>query len=69
MYGKPSPTAGLIEEERARLCERDALRRAPSHLRLLRYLVDKCIAGDEGAQRETAIALEIFRRDPAVYDP
>ena len=69
MYEKSSLATGLIEEEFARLCESDALRRSPSHLRLLRYLVEKSLAGDEGALRETAIALEVFRRDPAVYDP
>ena len=67
---EPAPLhASLIEAEVLRLCESDALRRAPSHLRLLRYLVEKSIAGDASALRETAIALEVFRRDPAVYDP
>jgi tetratricopeptide (TPR) repeat protein len=61
--------AVLIEEEFARLCESDTMRRAPSHMRLLRYLVEKSMAGDASALRETAIALEVFRRDPAVYDP
>jgi TolB-like protein/Tfp pilus assembly protein PilF len=69
MQEKSIPSSGLIEEEFARLCESDALRRSPSHLRLLRYLVEKGIAGDESALRETAIALEVFRRDPSVYDP
>ena len=57
------------QEELARLIDSDALRRAPSHMRLLRYLVEKRIAGDSAALRETAIALEVFRRDPSTYDP
>ncbi|MEP7181305.1 MAG: tetratricopeptide repeat protein [Betaproteobacteria bacterium] len=59
----------LIQEELARLVDSDALRRAPSHARLLRYLVESRIAGDDTALRETSIALEVFRRDPATYDP
>jgi len=63
------PATALVEEELRRLFDSDALRRAPSHTRLLRYLVDKRLAGDEGALREASIALEVFRRDPATYDP
>jgi TolB-like protein/Tfp pilus assembly protein PilF len=59
----------LVQEELARLVDSDALRRAPSHMRLLRYLVEKRVAGDDVALRETSIALEVFRRDPATYDP
>jgi TolB-like protein len=59
----------LIKEELSRLMDSDALRRAPSHARLLRYLVESRVSGDATALRETAIALEVFRRDPATYDP
>jgi tetratricopeptide (TPR) repeat protein len=38
-------------------------------MRLLRYLVEKRVAGDEAALRETAIAFEVFKRDPGTYDP
>ena len=64
----PLPPA-LILEELSRLIDSDALRRAPSHARLLRYLVESRVAGDETALRETSIALEVFRRDPSTYDP
>ncbi|MEO8306029.1 MAG: hypothetical protein ABI724_18110 [Betaproteobacteria bacterium] len=64
----PAP-ATLVDEELNRLIDSDALRRAPSHTRLLRYLVERRIAGDAAAFRETSIALEVFRRDPATYDP
>jgi tetratricopeptide (TPR) repeat protein/TolB-like protein len=59
----------LVREELARLMDSEAMRRAPSHARLLRYLVERRIAGDATALRETSIALEVFRRDPATYDP
>lgn len=65
----PAPAAALVEEELRRLFDSETLRRAPSHMRLLRYLVDKRLAGDAGALREASIALEVFRRDPATYDP
>jgi tetratricopeptide (TPR) repeat protein len=65
----PPPLPLLVQEELARLVDSDALRRAPSHMRLLRYLVEKRVAGDDVALRETSIALEVFRRDPATYDP
>ena len=65
----PSPPQQMIEEELERLAASDALRRAPSHLRLLRYLVAKRIAGDSAAMREAAIALDVFKRDPSTYDP
>jgi predicted ATPase len=69
MVPLPIPPARLIEEEVERLAASDALRRAPGHQRLLHYLVAKRLAGDEAALRETAIALDVFRRDPATYDP
>lgn len=65
----PAPPDALIQEELARLVDSDALRRAPTHVRLLRYLVARRVAGDAGALRETSIALEVFRRDPASFDP
>lgn len=59
----------LVREELGRLMDSESMRRAPSHARLLRYLVERRVAGDETALRETSIALEVFRRDPATYDP
>ncbi len=63
------PDQELIRSELERLLSSDFLRRSPSHLRLLRYLVDKRLANDEGALREMSIGIEIFQRDPATYDP
>ena len=59
----PLPPA-LILEELSRLIDSDALRRAPSHARLLRYLVENRVAGDETAFRETSIALEDIAARP-----
>ena len=63
------PPPAAIDEELARLAAGDALRRAPGHLKLLRYLVERRLAGDLTGLREPSIALEVFRRDPATYDP
>lgn len=60
--------SALIDEEMARLAASDVLRRAPSHRRLLQYLVDRRLAEDATALREAAIAFEVFRRDPATFD-
>jgi hypothetical protein len=69
MSETPVITPDLIREELDRLVDSPALRRSPSHMRLLRYLVEKRIARDEAALRETAIAFDVFRRDPNTYDP
>ncbi|MBS0320005.1 MAG: hypothetical protein JSR18_05645 [Proteobacteria bacterium] len=65
----PSVPIALVREELARLADSEALRQAPTHRRLLGYLVEKRLAGDDSAFAETAIALEVFRRDAATFDP
>src|SRR6188768_4077661 len=62
------PTADEIREELERLLEDAAFRRAPTHSRLLRYLVERKAAGDHGALCEAGIAMAVFQRDPASYD-
>jgi TolB-like protein len=57
-----------IFAELSRLLESDALRRAPSHQRLLKYLVERAIARGEEPVPESTIAIEVFRRDPSTYD-
>jgi tetratricopeptide (TPR) repeat protein len=36
---------------------------------LLRYLVERRLANDDGALREMSIGIEVFHRDPSTYDP
>jgi len=69
MVQPPAISSDLVRAELERLMESPALRRAPSHMRLLRYLVSRRLAADQTALRETAIAIEVFRRDPSTYDP
>jgi tetratricopeptide (TPR) repeat protein len=59
----------LVREELARLLRSETLRRSPSHLRLLQYLVENKLQGDHGALREMAIGIEVFQRNPASFDP
>jgi hypothetical protein len=59
----------LVREELARLLRSDSLRRSPSHLRLLQYLVENKLQGDHGALREMAIGIEVFQRNPSSFDP
>ena len=59
----------LIRNELERLLASDFLRRSPSHLRLLRYLVERRLANDDGALREMSIGIEVFNRNPSTYDP
>ena len=69
MSGSSAVLPALVETELARLCDGDALRRSPSHSRLLRYLVERALENDDAALTETAIAIAVFRRDPVAYDP
>jgi tetratricopeptide (TPR) repeat protein len=62
----PSTT---IHDELERLLNTDDFRRAPSHSRLLRYLVERSTEHDATALREAAIAFAVFRRTPSQYDP
>ena len=62
-------SGSLIRHELDRLLASDLLRRSPSHLRLLRYLVERSLAKDEGALREMSIGIEVFNRNPATFDP
>jgi len=59
----------LIRNELERLLSSEFLRRSPSHLRLLRYLVERRLAKDDGALREMSIGIEVFHRNPSTYDP
>jgi tetratricopeptide (TPR) repeat protein/TolB-like protein len=68
MVTTPQPTASQVREELDRLLGYATFRRAPSHSRLLRYLVERKTAGDDGALCEAGIAMAVFQRDPATYD-
>ena len=62
-------SGNLIRSELDRLLANDWLRRSPSHLRLLRYLLERSLGNDQGALREMSIGIEVFHRNPSTYDP
>ena len=56
---------GSDGNELERLLASDFLRRSPSHLRLLlRYLVERRLASDDGALREMSIGIGCFSHRP-----
>jgi tetratricopeptide (TPR) repeat protein/TolB-like protein len=68
MATMPPPTPQQVRAELDRLLDDVAFRRAPTHSRLLRFLVERKAAGDDGALCEAGIAMAVFQRDPALYD-
>ncbi len=51
-----------------RLLKSETFRHAPSSRRLLRYLADRCIAGESDAIKEYTIGVDAFNK-PTSYDP
>ncbi len=60
MAATPPPTASQVREELDRLLGDVTFRRAPSHSRLLRYLVERKMVGDDGALCEAEIAMAVL---------
>jgi Tfp pilus assembly protein PilF len=46
-----------------------AFRSAPRHRAMLRYMIERALAGDLAALKETVIAVEVFGRPAARFDP
>lgn len=65
----PGVLASQVAAELARVEGSAAFRRSPLHRRLLRYLVTRTLAGDAARLKESVIAVEVFGRDPAAFDP
>ena len=59
----------LNRHELDRLLARDLLRRSPSHLWRLPYLVERSLANDHGALHEMSIGIEVFNRNHATFEP
>ena len=58
-----------IELSLAQLEGSDAFRSAPRHRAMLRYMVERALAGESAALKETVIAVDVFRRPAARFDP
>lgn len=64
----PAALRPLVRAELERLCASRGLASAALLVRLLRHLVERHLDGDLAALRETALALEVFGRDPRTWD-
>lgn len=58
-----------VELTLARIENSRAFRRSARHRALLRHMVDRTLAGDVGALKESVIAIEVFGRRAAEFDP
>jgi Tfp pilus assembly protein PilF len=65
----PGLLAEPIESALAHIGASAPFRGSPRHRALLRYLVAKTLAGEQAGLKETAIALEVFGRPAAHFDP
>ena len=59
----------LVAAELARIESSATFRRSPRHQQLLRYLVTRTLVGDASRLKESVLAVEVFGRDPAGFDP
>src|SRR5688572_17084542 len=65
----PAISAALVATELARIEASATFRRSPRHQQLLRYLVTRTLVGDSARLKESVLAVEVFGRDPARFDP
>lgn len=65
----PAISAALVATELARIEASATFRRSPRHQHLLRYLVTRTLVGESARLKESVLAVEVFGRDPARFDP
>jgi tetratricopeptide (TPR) repeat protein len=65
----PLINAVAVEDDLRRLLASRVFARAARLRELLRYIVAAALADETHRLRETSIALDVFRRDPARFDP
>ena len=64
-----APSAEQVELSLAQLEGSRAFRSAPRHRAMLRYMIEHALGGDLAALKETVIAVEVFGRPAARFDP
>ncbi len=62
-------TPELVERTLERIVASESFRRSRRHQRLLRYMVERTLAGDFGALKETVLACEVFGYSIDRFDP
>lgn len=63
------PPPDEARAELQRVLASPAFHRARTHQRLLRHLVEQQLAGQAAALKESVLAVEVFQRPPAQFDP
>jgi adenylate cyclase len=61
--------AAAIEAAFARIAASPAFQRSARHLRFLRFLIDGVVAGGVPRLKEIVLAVEVFGREAATFDP
>jgi tetratricopeptide (TPR) repeat protein len=69
MSNEIKPPPALVRAELAQVLGAPLFANAASHQRLLRYLVEHWLAGDTARLKETVLAIEVFQRPAARFDP
>lgn len=64
-----APAGEQVEWLLAQIEHSRAFRSSPRHRALLRHLVDRSLVGDHSALKETVLAVEVFGRPAARFDP
>ncbi len=64
-----TPDAALLEQQLGLVERSRCFRGSPRHRALLRHLVGSSQRGDTGALKESLIAVQVFGRSPADFDP
>jgi len=68
-HGLLSPPAELVELALARIESSAAFRTSPRHRALLRHMVARVLGNETAALKESVIAIEVFGRPAASFDP
>lgn len=63
------PFASAVREELARVLATPAFAGAAAHQRLLRHLVERCLAGRSAELKESLLGIEVFQRPAQSFDP
>lgn len=70
MFDSPNgPPAHLVATELSRIEASATFRRSKRHRELLRHIVTRTLAGETSCLKESVLAVEVFGRDPAGFDP
>ncbi|MBE7416273.1 MAG: hypothetical protein HS128_00770 [Ideonella sp.] len=61
--------SSIVDRELGRITASSVFKPSPRHQRMLRHLVERTVAGDTRALKESVLAVELFERSARAYDP